>query len=590
MRQFWFSVIGAMLGVVLGGVAMVLLAGMIVSAWLADLVRDEPTAHGQTDQAVVLEVDLRPARFDQPIGSLLPDTGPLSVIELVETLNRAVTDPEIGGVFVRTGSGVTPADAEEIRRVLLAVRAAGKPVIGHIQTLNDTSTSAYLAVSAADEVWMHPSGWFAATGLRAEQLFFGDALSRLGAEAQFLQLYEYKGAAEIFTRSEYSPANREAISAWLGSLYQTALLSIAEDRGMSAQDLAERVEAGPYLARQALEVGLVDQLGQIEDARARSLALAGQARIEPVAAYARRKHTARSGQIIALVSGQGPVVDGPQARGLISASMLASDTVTAAIDSAAADPDVRAILIRIDTGGGSATASDQIAAAILRARQAGKPVVVSMGSVAASGGYYIAAPADHIVANAGTLTGSIGVVSGKIAVGSALENAGITSDAVTVGGAFTGATSPTGTYTEDQRAAIEAWASAIYADFTALVAESRDLPLARVDDLARGRVWTGAQAVELGLIDEVGGFTDAIDAARRLARLSADEAVVLKPYPAQPQGLDRLRALMDSGVQTGETLSGLGAILARPEVQAVMRDVSAQDQPVTVEALAEAPR
>jgi protease-4 len=583
MRQFWISLFGAMLGVILAMLLLAVLAGMAISAWFAGLAQDQAAAD-RGDGAVVLEVDLRTARLDQPAASPFPAAGPIAMIELLTALDRAASDPTVASVFIRAGAGVTPADAEEVRAALQRVRQAGKPVIAHIQSFTGSSLSPYHAVSGASEIWMHPSGWFAATGLRTEQVFFGDALIQLGAEAQFLQLFEYKGAAEIFTRTDYSEAAREATQAWLSSLYATAIAEIAVGRQLSLEEASRIISAGPYLANQAQEAGLVDQLGQAEAARTRALAAAPRTRLETIDAYARRQRQPADGAVIALISGQGPVVDGPAPRGFGASAALASDPIAEAIDAAAADPTVRAILIRLDTGGGSATASDQIAAAILRARRGGTPVVVSMGSVAASGGYYIAAPADHITANAGTLTGSIGVISGKIALGGALERAGVTFDSVTVGGAFTGALSTSERFTEAQQAAIEAMAEATYADFTALVAEGRDLPLARVEDLARGRVWTGAQAAELGLVDEIGGFLDAVDAARRLARLSPDEAIRLQPFPAPPRGLDRLRAMLGAGVESGEALAALSAVLNRPEVQTLLREMEQPAAPVALEA------
>ncbi len=583
MRQFWFSLLGAMLGVILAVLLLAVLVGLAISAWIADFAQDQAAAH-RADQAVVLEVDLRTARLDQAVVSPFPSAAPISMIELVTALDRAASDPNVASIFVRAGAGVTPADAEEIRAALQRVRQAGKPVIAHIQSFTGGSTAPYHAISGASEIWMHPSSWFAATGLQTEQVFFGDALTRIGAEAQFLQLYEYKGAAEIFTRADYSDAAREARQAWLNSLYATALTDIADDRGFTLEDAGRLIGAGPYLASQAREAGLVDQLGQAEAARARAMAAKPQVRIETIDTYARTPRPEPKGAVIALISGQGPVIDGAAPRGLGAATALASDDMAAAIDEAAADPAVRAILIRLDTGGGSATASDQIAAAILRARRAGTPIIVSMGSVAASGGYYIAAPADHITANRGSLTGSIGVISGKIAIGGALERAGVTVDSVVVGGDFTGALSPAERFTEGQQAAIQAMAEATYADFTALVAEGRDLPLARVEDLARGRVWTGAQAVELGLVDEAGGFLDAVDAARRLARLSPDEAIRLQPFPAPPRGLDRWRAMLGAGVETGDSLAALSAVLNRPEVQTVLREIAQPAAPIALEA------
>lgn len=588
MRQFWISFFGSMLGVV-AAIAMVLvLAGFALSAWVASLIGGSADAPPLGRSQIVLDVDLRAARLDQPLRAALPGAGALSLIELVTALDEAARDPDIVGAFVRAGPGVTPADAEEIRAALARLQRAGKPVIAHIQSLNDGALSPYMAVSGADEIWMHPSGWFAATGLRSERLFLGDALAQLGAEAQFLQLYEYKGAAEIFTRSGYSEAGREAAQAWLESLYDIAIAAIAEDRAVSPLALEQRIASGPHLAAAALEAGLVDRLGQMEEARRQALARTDRAELESIEAYARRRAAPQAGAVIALIAGQGPVIDGAAPRGFGASEVIASDDFSAAIDAAAADRRVRALIIRLDTGGGSATASDQIAAAVLRARRSGKPVIVSMGSVAASGGYYIAAPADQIIANGGALTGSIGVISGKIAFGPTLERVGVTFDSVTAGGEFTGALSPIDGFTDAQRAAIEAYAQATYEDFTRLVAQGRDLPLSRVEALARGRVWTGAQAAELGLVDDVGGFLDAVEAARLAAGLSADQPVILKAFPSEPSALDQLYALLGAGVETGEAMTAVSALLARPEVQAMLRESEPPSAAITLQS--EAPR
>ena len=203
---------------------------------------------------------------------------------------------------MRAGSGVTPADAEEVRSALALVQSAGKPVIAHIQSFVDGDLSAYLAVSGADEVWIHPGGWFAATGLRSERLFFGDALTRFGAEGQFLQLYEYKGAADIFTRSGFSDAGREAAQAWIDSLYATAIASIAEDQGLAPDVIEQRLRSGPFLAAAAVENGLVDRLGHAEDARRRTLSRFAPAKLTPLAAYARGRPRADEGPVIALIT------------------------------------------------------------------------------------------------------------------------------------------------------------------------------------------------------------------------------------------------------------------------------------------------
>ena len=277
-------------------------------------------------------------------------------------------------------------------------------------------------------------------------------------------------------------------------------------------------------------------------------------------------------RVIALIEGQGAIVTGDaDANPLGGDEMIGGDFTSEAILAAADDPNVRAIIIRVDSPGGSAIASDQIWHAINRAREAGKPVVVSMASLAASGGYYMAAPADYVLAHATTLTGSIGVLGGKIVLDETFGMVGLNVETLSVGGEYATAMSSQEAWSDSQRAAFRAQMANVYEDFTQRVADGRDLPLERVLEIARGRVWTGAQALDLGLVDEIGGFRDAVDAARELAGLAPEDEVRLRRFPRQRTPLEAFQELFGVSAESAETAARLNALMELPEVRAAIQ-------------------
>ena len=575
MKQFWSSFFGTIAGLVVATALLGVFAVFAVGGLIASAVQNAEQAESgiPTSGALILDIDLREPRLDQPSANPFAFAAALPHTDLLLALERARTDSRVQAVFVRANAlSMAPGRAEEVRGALNALSRAGKRVVVHAQGFEGPAVANYFAVAGADELWLQASASFSATGYATETVFFGDAIERAGAQAQFLQFYEYKNAADPFVSGDYTEAHREATLSWLGSLFETAVASAAEDRGLSPDAMRARFESGPYSAEAALESGLVDSLGHVHDARESARSAASNARFVPIATYHRGRPASTAGAVIALVGGEGGIETGDGETGFGGGAVIGSDRMVRAIDAAAGDSGVRAVVVRVDSPGGSAIASDQIWDAIVRARQAGKPVVVSMGSVAASGGYYIAAPADRIVANASTLTGSIGVVAGKIVVDGALQRIGVNIEPLSVGGEFATAFSSATVWSDAQRAAYERLAEDIYADFTAKVAEGRDLPLARVQELARGRVWTGAQALEHGLVDRIGGLQAAIDEARDLAGLAADEPIRVRRYPAQASPFEAFQALFGVTAESAQAAARLEAVLALPEVQAALRE------------------
>ena len=477
---------------------------------------------------------------------------------------------------------MAPASADELRQAIRRFRASGKPVIAHSQGLTPVGAvmSTYMVGASASELWMQNTASFQATGFSAETIFLGPAFEKYGVQADFEQRYEYKNAVNQYTQGDFTEPHREAMTAWMTSIYDSALANAAQDRKTTPAALKAVIEAGPYSAEQALAAKLVDKIGQPEDAQAEAKRRAGdRAEIVEFGDYASSvgERTGSGRDAIAIVGGEGAIVTGRSGGGSFGGgSSIHSDDTARAIHEAIDDKSVKAIVFRVSSPGGSPEASEQVLAAVRAARAAGKPVVVSMGTYAASGGYWISSEADWIVAQPSTLTGSIGVFGGKFVLTEALGRFGVNLRDLSVGGDYAGAFSPTQRFTPDQRAAFSASMDRIYADFIARVATGRDLPEARVREIARGRVWTGAQAKGLGLVDELGGLTEAIAKARELARIPAEQSVRYKRFPEPQSPWEAISGMFGVQSEAARALVMLGGVMADPQTQAVMRRIEGE--------------
>lgn len=577
MKQFWITFFGSIFGVIVGSVLAIMLAVFMIAGMFASVMSGSNTETALPTGNTVLELDLRAERLDSASRSPFAFTEPLAIVDIVQTLQRAETDPAVQGLFIRANEfGLAPGMAEEIRDAIADFRAAGKFVITHAQGFEGTSVTAYFAVSGSDEIWLQDTANFTPAGLASEVLFLGGMFEQFNADPQFEQFFEFKNAANVYTQTGFTDAHREATLSYMNSIFDTAVTDIAADRNIAPDALRAAFETAPHSAEDAEERGLVDRLGHVVEAREAALARAGSdAHFVEIAAYHallnNAGHGAGRGPAIALIEGQGAIVTGtPNQSPLGGGGGIGSDTMSDAILEAANDPAIRAILVRVDSPGGSAIASDQVWNAIERAREAGKPVIISMASMAASGGYYLAAPADYILAHATTLTGSIGVLGGKVALGGTFAMVGLHSESVHVGGDYATAFSGQEAWTDTQRAAFRAQMADTYDDFTRRVADGRDLPLERVLEIARGRVWTGAQALDLGLVDEIGGFRDAVDAAKQLTGIAPETEVRLVRFPSQQTPLEAFSALFGMSAETAETAARMNAVLELPEVRAAL--------------------
>ena len=568
MKQFMITlsaVIVAML-LVLVGLPVALIFGLAAAA--------HPHTHGD----VVISIDLRQKMTDQTAAQpfdFLTGKG-LSTLDVVQTLHRAADDPHVKAVFIRLPEGgMSPAAAEEIRNAIIYVRGAAKPVIAHSQGLYpDTMViSTYMLGSAASELWMQPRSSFQVTGISTSTLFMKRAFDKYGITAQYEQRAEFKNAVNPYLYDDYTPAHREATLGWMTSIYQSMLKDIAHDRRMDAAKVQSIIEAGPYGAEQALDLGLINHLGQVHDAQEAALKRGDDnTQIVDIHDYERTMDPVVHGDTIAVIDGEGAIMTGKGSGGFGSEPAMMSDTISDAFYAAIKDKSVKAIVFRVSSPGGSDTASEQIANAMQAAKESGKPVVVSMGEYAASGGYWISSGASRIVADPSTLTGSIGVFGGKLAYGDALAKFGVDMKDISVGGQYSDTFSPSQAFTPEQHAALASWIDQIYNGFIVHVSAGRNIPEDTVRDIAKGRVWTGDQAMGLRLVDKLGGFYDAVDEAKSLAKLTGD--VRLVNYPSSRSMFGDAGESVRMGLTGLKTLSFLGWAMSDPKAEAVMNTVA----------------
>jgi protease-4 len=528
---------------------------------------------GTVPAKTILEVDFtrglqEQASEDLVTGLLLPRH--LTVRDVVEALHRAATDDRVVALIARVGTAhIGLAQLQEVRDAVLAFREKGKRAVAYAPTFGefDAGNGAYYLATAFDTIYLQPSGDIGLTGLIAETPFVRGTLDKLDLVPRLDHRSEYKNFMNILTERHYTAPHREATQRVMESQFSQIVQGIATARGLYPGAVHALIERGPFLGAEAVKAQLVDALAYRDEVYAQVKAQAGeQARLLFLSKYlARAGRPYASGDTIALIYGVGavqlgksdydPLMDGPT---------MGADTVTAAFRAAIEDPEVKAILFRIDSPGGSYVASDAIWRETVRAREAGKPVIVSMGNLAGSGGYFVAMAANKIVAQPGTITGSIGVLGGKILTTGLWDKLGVTWDEVH--------TSPNATlwssiddYTPEQWAHVEDWLDRVYNDFTSKVAAGRQLSKERVLEIAKGRIWTGEDAKERGLVDELGGFPVALRLAREAIGRAPDAPIHLKQFPERVSPWEALveRLFGDQDESSEPAEAEATAILAR---------------------------
>ncbi|MEQ8640163.1 MAG: signal peptide peptidase SppA [Alphaproteobacteria bacterium] len=508
----------------------------------------------------ILTVDLRDGVAEQPALAGLPGGGEISLIHMVLALEAAADDPRVTGLFaIGGGTQLGPAQVDELREAVLRFRRSGKPTALHAESFETNGTRGYTLATAFDEIWMQPSGMVAITGFRLEQIFVQGALAWAGLKGDFITPNSYKGGAESLTRSDFSILVRINLERFVQSDLAHASGQIASARRIAPSRLESLIGRAPVIASNANVHNLVDRLGYRDQAlgalhrrtdgpqtaaEVETGAAFGTVPTVTLDAYASHLEADSEAADIALIRVVGPIVAGSSGDGL-NGTWSGADTIINALETAAANDAMRAIIVRIDSPGGSYSASDAIWHAMRQAART-KPVVVSMADTAASGGYFIALGADHVIANPATLTGSIGIFAGKIhddGLGPAL---GLTIDGVQAG---TNADlwSPAQAFTLEGRQRISEFLSQAYDDFTDKLIAARHIDPEEVRSIADGRIWTGLDARRHGLVDALGGIHEAMTAARRLAGLPASGTLRLVDVPPPATPLQALLSLLDRG-------------------------------------------
>ncbi len=525
---------------------------------------------------MVLSLDLRDPIADSaaaPGNFLTPRR--VTVMDVVLGLDAAGRDSRVKGVVMRLGNGaLSTAEAQEIADAVRRFRARGKFVIAQATAFFGAGLGDYLAASAADQIWMQPKADFLVSGTGGGEIFLRGLLDKINAEPQIAKRAEYKSAADMFMEKQMSGPDREQLTALMQSVFDDATAQMAAARHLTREQIVAALNASPQFSEDALKARLIDRIGYDDEARNAANVRAGAGvKTVKMIDYVRNKADSFGNANIAIVEGSGEIRDGTAQNSLLGANTgIASDDLSAAIRQAAADRNIRAIVLRVDSPGGSVTASDQILHAVKRAQTAGKPVIVSMGGTAASGGYYIAASANRIVAEPGTITGSIGVLTGKVSFGKSLGLIGANAEQVAVG-RNTLMDSPLEPYSPEQWASLNRQADVIYDDFTQKVAAGRKLPIAKVREIARGRVWSGADAHRQGLVDALGGFWTAAEQAAKLGSVPAN-AMVFRVYP-RPTGFWAMLGNLMNGMDADlGSLRRVEALLNLPAAQALLGSVS----------------
>lgn len=512
----------------------ILLGVLVLALWAATWFLNRMLGGGSSPvgRDAVIEVSLRGDLVERPTRLFGGNPmGPLAVRELDSALRSAADDDRVSGVLLDLGPLAAGfAKAQEVRAAIHAFRESGKPVVALVEL--GTLVDLYVA-SAADHVIQIPTGTFF-LGLVSRTQYYTELLEDLGVGVDVFHTGPYKSAGNPYTETGMSPQEREAIESLLGSIYGQILEDIATDRNMDPADVEAAIDRGLLEAGEALSAGLVDELAFRDGARQAAGLNAERATISV------RDYLADGGDgfffpgrsTIAVVHVDGMIVPGEVGDGLFANRGLAGgETIARYLRDARGDDDVKAVVVRVDSPGGAVTASDVILREIQRTAEV-KPVVVSMSDVAASGGYWIATGASRIFADRATFTGSIGVVSTRFNLAGTYEKLGIASSVVQRG-ENADLFLESERLSEQQRAILQESVQVHYRTFLGKVADARGMTPAEVEELAQGRVWTGQQALERGLIDDLGGYRESLESARRDARIPLGESYRLRVYPLE---------------------------------------------------------
>jgi protease-4 len=449
----------------------------------------------------------------------------------VDNLHKAKRDSRIKTVLLMPAGLQLPywGKVQELRDAVLDFRKSGKRVVAFLEYGGDRE---YYLASAADKVYLLPSSPLDLSGVASYEIFLRGAFDKIGAYPDFLHIGDYKSASNQLTEKGFTPAHREMTESLNRDMYEQLVRGIAQSRKKTEADVRAILDQGPFVPEAALKAGLVDELAYEDELPDHdpTIAIEDDDRIDG-RNYQRIAASSvgfRPRSRIAVLYAVGTIASGKSTFDPVNGTILGSDTLIEQIRDARDDRSIKAIVLRVDSPGGSSVASDVIWRELMVTRddEAERPLIASMSDLAASGGYYIAMAADSIVAQPGTITGSIGVFGGKIAVGGALNKIGVNTETI-VSGPNASINSPFAPFTPPQRVKLQEIMQAIYDDFVGKAAESRKTTPDKIDAVAQGRVWTGQQARERGLVDALGGLDTAVAIAKEKAKIPADEDVEL---------------------------------------------------------------
>ena len=509
-----------------------------------------------SNSTLVLQVggDLSEVAPEDVVGYLRGARVP-TVRSVIDNLRKAKVDSRVRGVILKPTSFSSPfwAKVQEIRDAVIDFRKSGKPVYAYLEYGGDRE---YYLATAADKIFLMPSAPLDLTGVATYEVFLRGTLDKIGAYPDLHHVGEYKTAVNTFTQKSYTPTHKEMDESLTHDLYDQIVRGIADGRKKPEAEIRARFDDGPFLPEDALNAGLIDDVAYEDQVDEKLRAGEHRERLD-ADDYARvslKSLGLNRGPRIAVVYANGAITSGRSGYDPINGAVVGSDTLIEHIRQARKDSQVRAIVLRVDSPGGSAAASDAVWRELMITRQerADRPLVVSMSDLAASGGYYIAMPAQVIVAEPSTLTGSIGIFGGKVVTGGVYGKLGANIQSTSVG-RHAEINSPARPYNAEELKKLQEQLQAFYDQFVEKVAEARHTTPEKIDAIAQGRVWTGQQAKQNKLVDELGGLDHAIAIAKQRAKIAADADVEIQIFPA-PKSFYELVSDTFNGTSTSLTM------------------------------------
>ncbi len=555
---------------ILGGIliAFVLVSIIVLALFAENLSR--PSVAQNSVLVLSISGELPDHSPEQPLARAFGVSQPQSFTSLLTQIRKAKVDKRVGAVLLDINfPGIGWGKADELRDAIADLRTSGKPVYAYMEI---GSNMEYYIATSAEKIFLPPSGDIYINGLAAEAMFYKGSLDKLGVEVDAIQIGpKYKSAPDRYTKKEMGDGQKEVTNALLDEFFGRFTNAIAAARKKTPEDVKALIDNAPFNATQAKANGLIDDAFYREqvDAELKSrLGYSDTDKLRTISGSRYREIPSDSlglnnGERVAVIYASGAITSGSSGGGPLDGETVGSDTVVAAVNDAADDKSIKAIVLRVDSGGGSALASDLMWYALENAK-AKKPVVVSMGDAAASGGYYIATNANKIVAEPSTITGSIGIFVFKPNIKGFYDWIGISNE-YTMRGKNAGIFRATEKWNPDERAKMESQISSVYYDsFVPKVAKGRNKTVEEVNTLGQGRVWTGTQAKANGLIDEFGGLEKAIEIAKQLAELPADKDVRRVILPAPKPLFEELFGT-EAAVKTNEQRAQEALLLSLPE-------------------------